>query len=378
MEILHFCPSRSYSGLEQYALQMAADQVQRGKSVGFVVSPGSKLEEECHKHGIRPVLFDPYRPFGILRFWPSFARLLKTQDQLKVIHLHSTQELYHIFGPALLNRTLFNHHPKVILQTHIWINHKKRDPLHAMLYKIADEVWCSSEAGRSTLLQNLPLSDDKIRVINYGRDIESMEGNFLSREEARKILGLPANSIIFGSVSRIEASKGVREFLEASLPLLQHNPHIHLAIVGAPSPHDFTAERYEKDLRSRATGLEPEIRDRIKFLGTVKDSYRYLRAFDIYVLPSYQETFSLALLDALLAGLPVIGTRSGGTPDVVREGETGWLCTPHDIESLSTKMRQALAQKQSWSSYGVAAAERVRTDFDQRKIFKQILDAYRV
>src|ERR1017187_8206867 len=103
MDILHFCPSRSFSGLEQYALQLAVDQAHKGKQVGFVVFPGSEMEKRCRAEGVEPVPFDPYKLAGTVRFWPTLARVLSSPT-LKVVHLHSTQELFHLSGGMLFNK----------------------------------------------------------------------------------------------------------------------------------------------------------------------------------------------------------------------------------------------------------------------------------
>src|SRR5580692_7750250 len=100
MEILHCCPSMSFSGLEQYALEMAVDQKKRGRAVAFVVAPHSKLEDECRKNKIETISFNPYGFLWPLSFWPRLHSIFKSNPDLKVIHLHSTQEIAHVGGPV--------------------------------------------------------------------------------------------------------------------------------------------------------------------------------------------------------------------------------------------------------------------------------------
>jgi len=376
MEILHFCPSRSFSGLEQYALQVAVDQRRRGREVGFVVSPGTRLEHECKNNGIDVILFNPFNTFGTLRFWPSLRKLLGGDKNLKILHVHSTQELFHISVPVMLQKIVRAHRPKVVLQSHIWINHKKKDALHRLLYSVVDEVWCASEIAKRSLIENLPVEPGSIRVMNYGRDVGTLESNFLTKEAARSVLRLPREATIMGTVSRIEESKGIRDFLEASVPLLDQNRDLHLAVIGATSPNDTAATLYNAKIHNWLASLSDDLRARIHFLGLIPESYKFLRAFDVYVLPSHQETFSLSLLDTQLAGLPVVGSASGGTPEVVREGETGWLFRPKEVEDLRGKLAQALESRTVWTDYGTRAASRVREEFDQQHVFEDILTAY--
>ncbi|MBK9294669.1 MAG: glycosyltransferase [Oligoflexia bacterium] len=93
-------------------------------------------------------------------------------------------------------------------------------------------------------------------------------------------------------------------------------------------------------------------------------------------MPSYEECFSLALLDAQLAALPVVGTNSGGTPELVRPGETGWLCEPKSLESLKEAIKSALREKDKWPAMGEKAKERVKKEYDQQEIFNNILKEY--
>ncbi|MDZ4675992.1 MAG: glycosyltransferase [Oligoflexia bacterium] len=382
MEILHFCPSRSYSGLEQYAFQMAAEQKKKGKSVAFVVFPGSKLEEECKKAGLQVIPYDFHPALAPIKFWWKLKRVFDSSPELSVIHLHSTQEIFHIYG-AMIYRKFFRFAfksvkpPKIILQIHIWLNHRKQDPFHTALYSLVDEVWCSSGSAKEALIKNLPVSPSKIRIVNYGRDIEKTENGFLTQEKAREELKLPQNVVIFGTVSRLEESKGIKEFLEGGIEFLRKHPQVHLAIIGGASPNNPEAEKYTQELNQMVDVLENANRSRIHFLGTVHDSYKYLKALDVYVLPSYEECFSLALLDAQLAALPVAGTQSGGTPEIVCEGETGWLFKPRDAKALNVKMEVALTIQDQWPTFGARAKARVKKDFDQAQIFDQILNYYK-
>jgi glycosyltransferase involved in cell wall biosynthesis len=350
MEILHFCPSRSFSGLEQYALAMAVDQKNRGYEVGFVVCPGSRLQEECMRNEIPTIVFNPFMRFASFRFWPLFHEFLAKMTSLKVIHLHSTQELFHVFGGLILykikrRRLAGARKPKVILQTHLWVSHRKKNPYHMMLYSVVDEIWCSSEAAKKALLSVLPVSKKKMRIIKYGRPVEVIQSEILDKQEAREKLCLPKSATIFGTVSRIEKSKGVRELCEAFAKLASENKEIHLAIIGGPSPMNKEAEKYWMMIELWFKKQDKQIQKRIHFLGSIEKSHQYLKAFDVYVLPSYLETFSLALLDAQLAGLPTVATSSGGTPDVVVNSKTGWLVKPKNTKSLYEGLNSLLSTR---------------------------------
>jgi D-inositol-3-phosphate glycosyltransferase len=378
MEILHVCPSRSFSGLEQYALQLAKFQKNKGLAVSFVVCPATSLESECQRLNIKTIDFhyDAWR--GRLFFWRRITKILAREKNLKAIHLHMTDEVANISFPIFWRRirNKWNNRPKVIFQAHIWINHKKKDLYHRLLYSNIDEVWCSSEPARKALIESLPLSPDSIKIFNYGRDIAKIKEEILEKADARKFLKLEGNRIILGTVTRIEEAKGIRELIEASVPILEKAQNLELVIIGGPSPNNPEAEAYDEKLITDVAKLPEKLKNRIHFKGGIPESYRFLKAFDLYVLPSYLETFSLSLLDAQLAGLSVVGSQSGGTPEIVKKGETGWLFEPQNVASLRNAITEALSHPELWARYGQKAQQRVEREFDQKEIFEKMIEAY--
>jgi glycosyltransferase involved in cell wall biosynthesis len=378
MDILHVCPSRSFSGLEQYAFELATYQRRRGLDVGFVVCPGSPLESECQREGIQTVdfLYDSWR--GRWFFWRRVTRILNKEKDLKAIHLHMTDEVANISVPIFWRRLrkLWNKRPKIIFQAHIWMSRRKKDFYHRLLYSNIDEVWCSSKPAKAALTKALPSNVEVIKIFNYGRDVKRLKEEILDREDSRKYLKLKSGRTTLGTVSRIEKAKGIRELIDAAKPLLEKDHNLELVIIGGPSPNNPEAEEYFSKIQSEISRLSGDLRDRIILKGPVPESHRFLKAFDLYVLPSYLETFSLALLDAQLAGLPVVGSKSGGTPEVVKEDETGWLFTPESVKSLKEVLSLALSKKDLFEEFGKRAKSRVEKEFNQKEIFEAITKAY--
>lgn len=373
MEIVHFCPRPSFSGLESYALLLAADQKQQGHSVKFVVLPDSPLEIKCKELGITSLALTPQAKWGKDFFSGS--------SEKRILHLHSTLDLRHLspwlqlsrLNPWLTANTLPT---KVILQTHIWIDHKKRDLFHRLLYWAIDELWCSSTFARDNLAKLLPVPIEKIKVVNYGRNVSEMLPQILSKTDARAKFGLAMDAIVIGSVNRIDPGKGTRELVEGIIPLLMKNKNLVLVWIGPPTGQDKAAELYNENLMAFYKTLTPEIRARIVFTGAVPDAYRFLRAFDGYILPTYKECFSLGMLESQLAGVPVMGTNSGGTPEVVCEGKTGWLFAPQSASAVTDVVNRFLTDKDKWTTFAEAAHKRILADFDYKKISPLVLRMY--
>ncbi len=367
LSILHICPRPSFSGLEAYALAVASDQKQRGCKISFYVLPDSPLLLQCQEQNFEIIL-------------PSdFKKQLSAGIQNKkwdLIHLHSTQDLNSIL-PSFLSAKLKSFRlPKLVLQTHILISHSKKDPIHFLKYLFVDEMWCSSLPAKKMLEGFIPISKEKIKIKRYGRDIQKTLNGFLTRNEARKILGVPDAAIVVGLVSRIDPQKGLKEFLYGSMDLIKKYQQLHLVFIGGRTQDDPKAWAYAEELDHFHKALPQDIQNRIHFKGEMKDSFQYMRGLDLYALPSYKECFALSLLEAQLAELPVLGTDAGGTPDIVIEGQTGYLFEAKSESSAKAALARALESQDLWPEFGRRAKQRVLNEFDFEKTSAEVMLSY--
>jgi glycosyltransferase involved in cell wall biosynthesis len=96
----------------------------------------------------------------------------------------------------------------------------------------------------------------------------------------------------------------------------------------------------------------------------------------VFVLPTERESFGLSALEALACGVPVIGARAGGLPEVVRDGVTGALRDVGDVEAMSAAAVDILSSAEKWQSMSEAAAADARTRFSQKDIVARYEDFY--
>ena len=159
------------------------------------------------------------------------------------------------------------------------------------------------------------------------------------RGKVRESLDLNNDDFVFGSIGQITSRKGQLELLQAFATIRQEIPEARLVIAGAPL---FNQDQlYLENIRQAtvALGLDESVR----FLGPRKDVAQLMAAFDVFVLNSESEAFSLVVLEALACGTPVIATAVGGTPEVVIHETTGWLIPVGDKEALTQALRVAFA-----------------------------------
>ena len=199
-----------------------------------------------------------------------------------------------------------------------------------------------SRADRVTVISNY-LGDlarrygyrGRIDLVPNGVNIHKFEARIskFERDQLRiKNLKIKDNDILLITTSRLVEKNGVGDIIEA-LTFLPHN--IKLMIVGEG--------RLESELRIKSKELG--LAERVKFLGFVSHDNlpEYLHASDIFVRPSLSEGLGNSFLEAMAAGLPIIGTPVGGIPDFLTDRETGLFCRPRNPQSIAESVARLIA-----------------------------------
>lgn len=126
-------------------------------------------------------------------------------------------------------------------------------------------------------------------------------------------------------------------------------------------------ERVEAEDEARDLGVHADVR----FLGKIDSVAPLLAGADLFLLPSQSESFGLSALEALACGVPVIASNTGGLPEVVRHGETGWLFPLGDVEAMARAALALLSDPVQWQVVSAAAAADARARFAERDVVAQ-------
>src|SRR5262249_8779201 len=175
----------------------------------------------------------------------------------------------------------------------------------------------------------------------------------LEPSTAPRAAGRYSDRIVIGTACRLVPATG-RVGLIWSLALLTAEfPCLRLEIAGAGPDADVL-----KDEAKRLGVIEW-----VRFLGWRRDLGRIFRNWDMFALSSHEEGFGLAALEAMAAGLPVVATAVGGLPEIIVDGETGYLVPPADATALAGRLRLLILDEQRRAAMGVAGEKRVRCCF---------------
>jgi len=182
----------------------------------------------------------------------------------------------------------------------------------------------------------------------------------------RTILGLRSDAFIGVFVGRLTDEKAPEVLLESWMAVLRRYSTSQLVFIGEGE------KRAMLEAKARQAGLA----ESVVFTGQVDNVEDYLNAADIFVLPSIAEGMSIALLEAMAAGLPVVASRVSGTVDVIEHGRNGLLFEPGDVEGLVGCISSLIELPEQRTELGRKARETVEQQFSLDKTADAYVDLY--
>ena len=341
MNIMEICSGTLVNGAIVHCLLLSRELARRGHRVILVCHPQSWIRRQLAGEPVEVVCSD-------LRRWPPdelqrIAGILHDR-RIDVIHTHMSRA--HFFGVLLRFLTGV---PCVAAAQHQHIQ------LHWMFnnYVIA----CSDATRRYHRWHNLvrPAQIETIRnFIDYRRMAEVTDD---ARASLRASLALDDDSLLIGVVGDVVPRKGLVHLVGALPKILRAVPEAWLLVSGArhKAPH------YVAGIGALAERLG--VASRIIWLGHREDVDQIMAAMDVCVLPSLAEPLGMVTLEAMAAGRPVVGSRVGGIPECIVDGETGILVPPADSHALAEAVISLLQDPARRRTLGEAGRKRVQERF---------------
>ena len=190
------------------------------------------------------------------------------------------------------------------------------------------------------------------------------------REKAlRAELGIPEQAKVVGTVARLFPLKGYEELMKIAPELLKDHPDLYFLFVGNGSMME----------EIRAWAVKGGFEKRIVFAGLVPpdEVCRYIAQMDLLVHFSLREGLPRAAVQALAEGKPVVAYPLDGTPEVVIDGKTGYLCPVQDTDAMKKAISLLLNDHEMRAAFGEAGREIVRSKFHWQKMSDDLIEAYR-
>ena len=357
IRILHIIASPSIGGAEKLLLTLLKKL--NGKKFDVV------LGIFVHKHGTNNLLckeviklgltFEPIRiknTYGLTQILDLYRIIKKHRPH--VIHTHGYKTNILGFVMAKVFRI------PIVATFHGWFYAQKlKTKLIAQasirMLSYFDSIITVSDQIKIGLI-TLGIPSEKMTTV---RNVPAIEPEIYSLEKDTfsKDIGIPSGSKTVGFVGRLEPVKGCRHFIQAVSIVVKSDPDVCFVIVGEGS------ERESLERQSRKHGLE----NRVYFCGFRDDMASVFRALDLYVLPSLNEGVPLTLLEAMFYGVPVIATRVGGVPEVIRHGINGMLVSPKDSQGLAKSIVESLINQEETVERVLKAKNTIDREFSVEK-----------
>jgi hypothetical protein len=291
---------------------------------GLKINAIKKLTDLCRKEKFEIVVSHRYKPIYIMMCVAVFCKI-----PAMIFVMHAMETLNNI------SRKLFI---AAFMQKNMYfagVSDAVRDEMREQIWRVPKE-----------------------RVITLYNciDMTLSEKNLLSRDEARKKLNIPHDAFAITNIGRLVPDKDQKTLLYAFASAKARLPRAKLFILGAGT--------LQQDLQQLTAKLHLE--NDVIFTGFVPDAQRYLKAFDIFVLSSIEEAFGRVLLEAMIARVPVIGTRVNGIPEVI--GDAGCIIEARDSHAMSSALiNMANLPPAEFSAQGDKGYDRIKAYFSTDK-----------
>ena len=374
IKILYVITKSYFGGAQRYVYELAKEAKKRGFSVA--VACGGKEELVSRLNNAQIETFEiagAQRDISIrreIRALYSLYKIIRTYEP-DVIHLNSSK----VGGLGSLIARLLKV-PTIIFTAHGWpFLEPTRKPLWRAMAWVGSYL-TSLLAHRVILVSENDLNHTRMPGLSnkfYLIHTAVTDFPLLERKEARESL-LPKELIINHAQNiwvvthgEINHNKNLSLAIDAVAEFNStHNTKIFYLIIGSGNLLESLKEQVE--LRGQT--------EQVLFLGYQKEARQYLLAFDIYLIPSLKEGLPYSLLEAGLAGLPCIGSRVGGIPEVIIDHQSGILIDPATHMGIVEAFDFLLTNSDKRSAYSSALTHEIRTYFSTEQMFAQTFPLY--
>ena len=245
---------------------------------------------------------------------------------------------------------------------------RKHRLAYPIVNRVFDRVLTVSEQVRSFALKQEGLAPDQVETLYNGVDLEELDALALAYP-AREQLQLPLAGPLITLVANIRKVKGIDILLRAAALVVRQAPQARFVIAGSVLEQDTMAA-----LQSLVAELN--LATKVTFLGQLPNPYPLLAASNIFVLPSRNEGFSNALIEAMACELPCIATRVGGNAEAIEEGRSGFLVNSEDHEALADRILRLIENPDYSRRMGSYARRAVRTRFSLDASVQRLMNIY--
>jgi glycosyltransferase involved in cell wall biosynthesis len=294
--------------------------------------------EKAKRNGVKVIVLPSMvRSISPIKDFQALLALMRLMFKEKpdIVHTHSSKAgilgrlaAKMAFVPNIIHtphgHVFYGHFGPFASKMFLWIE--------KLFSRFTDRIVALTDGEKNDYKKLSVCPSEKLLKIHSGVDVAQYMQSNGNRVEKKRSLGLDQNEAVIGFVGWLLPIKGPNYLLKAMDYVWHEHPETSLVLVGKGG----------LDVDLRAEALRKNTNGKVKFLGWREDVDEIMPVFDMLVLPSLNEGMGRVLVEAMAAGKPVVASRVGGIPDLVRHGETGYLVPPADEKALADGIKKLL------------------------------------
>lgn len=368
IKICHLISGDLWAGAEAQALTLISwlSRCPEFQLTSIVFNEG-RLSQELSQLGILTSVLDEKKDNSVQLFLK--VRRFLSKEKVQILHTHRYKE--NVIGCLAAQYPMGPYLVKTV--------HGLKEPfkgikrLKAGFYSFLDrwasrlffsKIICVSYGMEEELKKELGRS--KVVCIHNCVDVSRVKVK-KSKSLTKKELGIENNSPVIGTAGRLVPIKGTVWLLQAAQVLLLKLPDLRVLIIG-DGP-----ERY----RLRQLTSEMGIESQVIFTGQRDDVYDLISCMDVFLLPSLSEGIPMVLLETMALEIPIVATNVGGIPELLRNGQTGYLTPPRDARALAEACQYLLEHKEEAEIVARKARQLVEGNLSVRVMVEKVAQIYR-
>ena len=356
-KVLALCLSPDQGGLELYFTKL----VHHYRAMGYIMHAACARRSYIAKSIITNKAECVNKGFfkDIINFF--ILRKYIITNKLNILHVSWSKDIL----LAVMLKLLTSGNIKIIFYRQMKIPHSKETFYHKFFYRNIDSILVITDKLYEEAYRNLPIHKGKIKKLTYGISKPKPRAD-INKSDFMKSNNIDPEIFSIGIFSRIEEQKGQHLVLDA---INMSSNQMQVCIIG-----HVMSEQYKEDLIINAKIYH--LTKHLKFINFVDAPMLYMPFFDLVILPTYEETFGLVAAEAMIMGVPVIGSDAGGVPEIISDGNNGLLFESRNASDLSKKIDMLYENKTLRDKLASNASEYAFKRYDYDRHFDRLKEIF--
>jgi len=368
MRVCFLEDTKLHGGTQIWVTEAACVFLKSGIDVSILSPIDGYVAEKCAEIGADVFTYDFEGVISKSEFFREIWKTALEDSDVAVCTVHPPRNGFHcsVFAAEVIDE--FNLKTILIPKTGTIVPEYKRE-----FYKpdqdINYNVISITDFTRRYLIDEYKIPEEKVELIYQGTEIDKFTRSEEQQKEAQKRYKLPENaSPVLGSVGSFEERKGQMLLLESIAKIKSVLPDVHLMLVGDGPDEEKLKERVK----------EMNLQNNVSFFHFTSEPHYIFEILDILVLSSlYKEGLPNVILEAMSMELPVVSSRLAGVPEVVIDGETGYMTEPGNADDIANAVEKIFNDKDGYKRMAMNARKLMEDKFDKKHQFTAFAEFFR-